>query len=364
MAELRYLEEAMLRRDFLQTLAGGALTASAARAATAIPLGLDAYSIRAFDWNEMQLLDYAARHKLDSVQISTNDFQSFESAHLRRVKQRAAELGVTIDVAHGQFCPTTRKFASGESPEEYLLEGVRVAVGLAAKVVRCYVGNVNSRGGDPPWEAHVASSLKVLKNVRSQTVDAGVKFAIENHGDFEARELKEFIEEAGPEFVACCLDSGNPMSVLEDPMLTLEVLAPYAVTSHIRDSVVYEHPRGAAFQWVALGDGSIDYKKFTKRYAELCPKVPMQMEVITGRAPTVLPFLEEPYWKKFPRKPAADFARFVKLAKQGHPFMGNMMIGGGRDQPEAYLAALREQQRVDVERSFKYAREQLGVGAG
>jgi hypothetical protein len=88
----------------------------------------------------------------------------------------------------------------------------------------------------------------------------------------------------------------------------------------------------------------------------------MQLEVITGRAPTVLPFLEDGYWKAFPNKPAADFARFMKLVKEGHPFMGSMMIGGSGDQPEAYQAALREQQRVDVERSVQFARDKLGVG--
>lgn len=352
----------MLRRNFLQSIAGGALTVTAGSAATGIPLGLDAYSIRAFDWNAMELLDYGARQRLDSMQISTGDFESLDPAHLRNVKARAAALNIAIDVAHGKFCPTTRKFGAGESPEAYLLAGVRAAVELGAKAVRCYVGGIGDRGGDPPWDVHVESSLKVLKNVRTRTMDAGVKFAIENHGDFDARELNAFIEEAGPEFVGCCLDTGNPMRVLEDPMLTLELLAPYAVTSHIRDSVVYTHPRGAAFQWVALGDGSIDYKKFTRRCAQLCPGVPMQMEVITGRPPTVLPFLEEPYWKKFPRKTAADFARFLKLVKEGHPFMGHMVIADGPNQPEAYREALREQQRVDVERSFKYAREQLGIG--
>ena len=51
--------------------------------------------------------------------------------------------------------------------------------------------------------------------------------------------------------MGACLDTGNPMWVMEDPLLTLEVLGPYTVTTHIRDSVVFEHPRGAAAQWVA-----------------------------------------------------------------------------------------------------------------
>jgi len=145
-------------------------------------------------------------------------------------------------------------------------------------------------------------------------------------------------------------------------MLTLEVLATYTVTSHIRDSVVYAHPRGAAFQWVALGDGSIDFQAWTRRYRELCPGVPMQLEIITGRPPTILPFFEDGFWKKFPNKPSADFARFLQLVNNGHPFMGAMMIGGPGDQPAEYRAALKEQQRIDVTRSVKYAKEVLRVG--
>ena len=78
----------------------------------------------------------------------------------------------------------------------------------------------------------------------------------------QACELKTLIEEAGKDYVGACLDTGNPMWVMEDPLLTLEVLGPYTVTTHIRDSVVFEHPRGAAAQWVALGDGIVDFKKF------------------------------------------------------------------------------------------------------
>src|SRR5574340_1057476 len=87
-------------------------------------------------------------------------------------------------------------------------------------------------------------------------------------------------------------DTGNPMWVVEDPLLSLEVLAPYVVTTHMRDSAVCEHPRGASAQWVALGDGSIDFHKFVSRYRELCPGASMQLEIITGRPPRVLPYLE------------------------------------------------------------------------
>jgi hypothetical protein len=61
--------------------------------------------------------------------------------------------------------------------------------------------------------------------------------------------------------------------------------------------------------------------------------------------------------------PAAEFARFVALAKSGHPFMGTMVVEDAGGNPTATMrGALQEQQRVDLERSFEYAKKKLDVG--
>jgi hypothetical protein len=135
------------------------------------------------------------------------------------------------------------------------------------------------------------------------------------------------------------------------------------VTTHVRDSAVFETPRGAAAQWVALGDGNVDFVKFVAEFRRLCPQSSMQLEVITGRPPTELPYLEPGFWKAFPKMPAWEFARFVALAKSGHPFMGAMVIedvAGKR--PQVMMDALQEQQRLDLERSLEYAKKKLNVG--
>jgi hypothetical protein len=150
--------------------------------------------------------------------------------------------------------------------------------------------------------------------------------------------------------------------VVEDPLLSLEILAPYVATSHVRDSAVFEHPRGAAAQWVALGDGSVDFTRFVERYRKLCPAASIQLEIITGRPPEVLPYIEPDFWNAFQKMPAWEFARFVALAKSGRPFLGIMVIGQRSDNSPALEAALKEQQRFDLERSLEYAKRKLGIG--
>jgi sugar phosphate isomerase/epimerase len=335
---------------------------SAANAGEGIRLGFDSYSIRDFRWRDIQLLDYAAGLKLDTIQLSgLGDYESLEPEHLAQVKDHAARVGIAIDAGIGCICPLSHGWNPNEgSPKEYLLKGLRVAKAVGAHSMRCYMGANADR---PNLERCMEVTIQALRSVRSAAMDLGVRIAVENHsGDMQAREVKALIEEAGKDFVSSCLDSGNPMWVAEDPLVTLETLGPYVVTTHIRDSAVFEHPRGAAAQWVALGDGSVDFRRFIELYQKVCPKASMQLEIITGRAPTVLPYLEADFWKVFPHTPASEFARFVALAKSGHPYMGPMVIGGPGKPSTEIAAALKEQQRTDLERSLEYAKRALGVG--
>jgi len=52
----------------------------------------------------------------------------------------------------------------------------------------------------------------------------------------------------------------------------------------------------------------------------------------------------------------------VALAKRGQPFLGDMVIGEWSNNSPALEAALRERQRVDLERSLEYAKKKQGIG--
>ncbi len=366
----------MRRRTFLGAgagLAGAAFNMArpwSADAATTdaspVRLGFDTYSLRAFHWKAMQLLDYAASQKLDTIQISSSgDYESLDPAYLARVKDHAGSLGIVIEAGIGCICPASASWnAKNGDPVENISRGLNVAKAVGATSMRCFMGSDKDRRTPGGIEPKMEKTIQVLRAARSRALDAGVKIALENHaGDMQAREVRTIIEEAGKDFTGSCLDTGNPMWVAEDPLVSLEVLAPYVVTTHMRDSAVYEHPRGAAAQWVALGDGTIDFKAFMARFRELCPHVSMQLEIITGRPPRVVPFLEPDFWQAFPKANAAEFSRFVALARHGHPYSGFMVVeDGAAGPPEEFRAALREQQRVDLQRSLDYAKNSLGAG--
>jgi sugar phosphate isomerase/epimerase len=344
----------MTRRTFFSLPA-----MAAAQSDSGVAIGFDSYSVRAYGWKAIELVEYAARIGAGTLQLSSlGDFESLEPAYLARVRELAARKNVRLDAGIGSICPVAGGWRAAEGdPATYLAKGLRVAKALGATAMRCYLGNIVDRRANPVPRL-VEGALRGLRGVRTLAQDLGVKIAIENHGDLTARETRQLIEDAGPDFVGSCLDIGNPMWVLDDPLLTVEVLAPYIVSTHLRDSALYAHPRGAAFQWLALGDGTMPVREIFTKIRQAAPRAMLHLEIITGRPPQVLPYYEESFWKDFRALPAADFARFATLVKNGRPYEGPMMITGG-PAPAEFEAALKLQQRLDLERSLTFAKKLL-----
>jgi len=331
-----------------------------------LKLGVDIYSIRSQGWDAHQYLEYCKRVGFNVVHFSDlSPFRSLEDNYLREVKAHADQLSLDIEAGMLSVCPTSTIFRQerGKNAVEQVLEMLHVASLLGSSVLRCVLGSNADRHTEIGLQGNIESTVATCKAVRSRAMDLGIKLAIENHaGDMQGWELKGLIEKAGPEYVGACIDTGNALWVGEDPAVTLKHLAPYVVTSHIRDTAVWPHPKGAAVQWVAMGDGNVGIREWAERFKAQCPGAPFTLEIITGVPPRVLSYLEEDYWAAYPDARASEFCRFERLVRNGLPFLGTMVTVGREEVPPEYQAALVAQQRVDLERSARYCRDVLGVG--
>lgn len=320
-------------------------------------LGLDTYSLRSLRWNVFQLLDYAAAQKIPAIQASISNFESTDPAYLTRARDHARRLNILLEPGYGRISTVSKGYnPSQPHPVKVLEAAIAAAKILEARTFRVFLGNPADRAAGITPAAFIDDAVKTLRQVRAQAEDAQLKIAIENHGEFHSRHVRTIVEQAGPSYTAACYDAGNPVLTAEDPLEALETLAPFIATSHIRDSVVFPHPRGAAVQWTALGDGVIDLNTLAARFRQLCPNAPFHLEIITGRPPQVIPYLEPAFWQTDPATPASSLARFEKIVKAGRPFMGAMLIPVP-NAPKSYQDAFREQERVDLERSLAYARQ-------
>ncbi|MEL7496583.1 MAG: sugar phosphate isomerase/epimerase [Planctomycetota bacterium] len=286
-----------------------------------IPLGFDNFSIRAHNWKAERLIRFAAEKELDSILLSDLDvYENHEEKYLAGLKQIANDLGVKVHAGTGGICPTAKRFIKKwGTAKEHLELGIRVAKTLGSPVFRCYLGGASERTTPGGIEAHIEETVKVLKSIESQAVDANVKIAVENHaGDMQGHELVTLIEAAGKHFVGATIDSGNATWTLESPASNLEVVGPYAVSSGIRDSTVWETEQGAAVAWNAVGEGQVDWKLYAKRFGELCPGVPFQLEIISGFNRS-FNYHDDAFWNAYPNVKARDYESFLRMARAGKP---------------------------------------------
>ena len=353
------------RRAFLSSTAA-VLAAATARAQTAAPsgqapvilprpvaLGFDNFSLRAYAWKAPRLLEYATTIGADSVFISDLEaFESLEEPALRKLHDDAAARNLTVHVGTWSVCPTSKAFrAQNGTAEEQLTTAIRTARLLGSPVVRVVLGTWEDRLTPGGIGRHIDSLVAVLKGGRSQALDAGLKIAVENHaGDMRAEELAALVEMAGRDFVGVNYDSGNSLWTLENPLDALETLAPYIVTTSLRDGVITEIPTGCRVKWTAMGDGQVDFLRFMPRFAELCPGVPIHVETISGVGRDI-PFLEDQFWAAWPRLEGQGLARFLRLVRRKAPAS-----------PTTTRPNEAAEQKRELERSLTYCRLTLGLG--
>jgi len=326
------------------------------------PLGYNTYSVRAMRLHDLQLLEYAAGMKLDAVYLQDSiDPANNDPAHWKELKDTAERLNLRLDGGDAGALPRTPDGLSGTL--QRLREGIRHATGIGSKLVRFRVAGDRASLPPGPVQKTMETMISTLRSVRAEAVDAGVKFAIENHKDLYCWQTRQIIDAAGREFVGSYLDTGNPVFVMEDPLSTVETLGPVAVMLHLRDSVVYETPDGIAVQWVPLGEGVVDFKKVIAKAREICPAIAVYNKPITGRPPEHLAIYNPAFMKAWSDMRAQDLARFLALAKRGHPYEGHIVIEDvpGK-QPEAIAAALQFQQQEHMRRGVEYAKQTLGLG--
>ena len=172
-----------------------------------------------------------------------------------------------------------------------------------------------------------------------------MKLAVENHGgDLQAREMKMMVESVGTDVMGVCLDSGNPVWMLEDPHMTLETLIPYAETSHVRDSAVWKVPEGIAVRWVNMGDGNVDIDGWIQTFMKAKPGLPIIFENLVSANPQNPPDLR--------REVLGQLATHAGMGAQSVPGSG----GKGHTQTRD-AAARRENRRPAANRGSRSVRE-------
>jgi sugar phosphate isomerase/epimerase len=201
------------------------------------------------------------------VQIDPLHLGSFEEAHIRRIRAEAEERGLYVEFGTGGYEPGK------------LRTRLETAKYLGARALRTFLGSDRS---DPSAIRRVLEeAVPALREVASDAEMTGIPVAVENHEDLTADELLELIERVGSPMVGACLDTGNSVTIGEDPVHCVELLAPYAKSVHLKDGVPLRSADGQVIgvEGRALGDGELDVKGAVQVIRKAQPGMPMTIEL-------------------------------------------------------------------------------------
>ena len=165
------------------------------------------------------------------------------------------------------------------------------------------------------WQSHVAESHRLLAAAVPLLDNYKIPLGLENHKDWTADELVQLMQQYSSEYFGVCLDFGNNIALLDNPMEAIEKLAPYTVTTHVKDIAVAPYDEGILLSEVILGTGLIDLPRAIQLIHSSRPQTRMTLEMIT-REPLKIPVLSAAYGATFRDKVASDLAPTMRFVHQ------------------------------------------------
>jgi len=180
-----------------------------------------------------------------------------------------------------------------------------------------------------------------------------VPLAVENHKDHRIEQRVALLKHIDSEYVGACIDTGNNLALLEDPVELAKALLPWAKSVHLKDQAVREYDEGFLLGDVPLGQGCIDLKTIVKMIRSRHAGIRFSLELITRDALKV-PCLTQAYWAPFPHIPASDLARTLALVRRCAA--ENLQDVSARSQKEQVAL-----ETANVETSLAYAHKVLGI---
>ncbi|HXG48273.1 MAG TPA: TIM barrel protein [Methylomirabilota bacterium] len=180
-----------------------------------------------------------------------------------------------------------------------------------------------------------------------------LRLALENHKDWLVPELLGWMRRFSSEWLGICVDTGNSLALLEDPLEVVEAYAPFAASTHLKDMAMGHCDDGFLLAEVPLGRGCLDLRRIVATVERANPRIRWNIEMIT-RDPLRVPCLTSGYWGALPGLRASQLAAALeRAARQARP--ESLPRVAGLD-----MAARLQLEDQNVRLCLAYGREVLG----
>lgn len=275
-------------------------------------LGLDSYSYRRaaglwdYTLRENQpmtvphFLEKAADLRLDGVHLSdARHLDSFDYGYISDLKRRADDLGLYLELG-----------ASGTNPD-HLETLVRAAHVLGSRVVVTQL-QAPRLPSTERMERAVSQVAEQLGSALPVCERYGVSLAVAG-GELTTAEVLTLLEIVDSRWVGVCVDTGDRLGLLEDPMESARSFGRLIRSVRLTDYQVAPAPEGFHLLGCPLGEGVVDLQGILDLAGAESPAA--RVAIRSATATPQVPVLEEAYLRLFPEVPASALGAALRRVR-------------------------------------------------
>ena len=291
-------------------------------------------------------LDLCVQFGAGGAQLDWSQLESHETEALTALRRRVERDHLTLELSVPSSCL--------ETPDAYsAMARTAAALGVTRlRVALLYGRRYESFKTHEEWTTWRAKWRETLTSMRSTIDRYPLLVGLENHKDLHAPELVELLHLLDSPRIGACVDFGNNISLLESPMDTMKALAPFAITTHLKDMAVKRTPDGFELSEVPLGEGILPLAEMIAELHARRPEAPLCLEMIT-RDPLNVPYKTDGYWIAIDR-PSADVLTRFEQDVLGKAWTRDLPHISGRTPAEQVA-----DEDANIRRSMDYARRTL-----
>lgn len=217
--------------------------------------------------NIFDLMENAEKWELDGLQVTKVDLASTEPKHLAAVKKAAEK--------HGLFLEFNASFDAGSDSRVNctISEALQIGKDIGADLVKFSLDIKRPRklyGScmDPIVMRQLVDRYELFAKAIPVIEELNLDVSIENHTDTFADEILWVVDKLNHRRIGACVDTANPLQVMENPSYAMEKMLPRANCIHFSDDTIVVDPLGVHNIGSPHGQGSYDCAKMVREIRE------------------------------------------------------------------------------------------------
>jgi len=249
-----------------------------------------------------KFIDLCRSFGADGCQMDLTQLSSTDDGYLKRLRSMVEDKGMFLELS-----ANARVL---ENPEE-LAQIAQTAHALGVSRFRMAL---NGRRYEEffemkKWKDFAAHWQDTLEKIEPKLKQHSLLVGIENHKDWLSDELAEMLGRISSPNLGACVDFGNNIALLEDPLQVAQRLAPFAITTHLKDMALNEFEQGFLLSEVPLGQGMLPLTKIMEALRRGRSDIHFCLEMIT-RDPLQVSYKDDKYWATYEKRDDGRIERF------------------------------------------------------